>query len=191
MFTPPIETDIPLADFSPTFVSLEDRVSSALQSLIDIGHLPPPTEQDRKIGRAALMGNSVTDEELSRPEVIVHIAAMLDEYDKTVVKSAQQMRTYVTNKLILETESPDPRIRLKALELLGKISDVGLFTDKTEITLRHRPTEELEQMLRERLTQVIENEVFEPRADTKTPAQLDLSEITDVDPREDADETTV
>jgi hypothetical protein len=191
MFTPPIETDIPLADFSPTFVSLEDRVSSALQSLIDIGHLPPPTEQDRKIGRSALMGNSVTDEELSRPEVIVHIAAMLDEYDKTVVKSAQQMRTYVTNKLILETESPDPRIRLKALELLGKISDVGLFTDKTEITLRHRPTEELEQMLRERLTQVIENEVFEPRADTKTPAQLDLSEITDVDPREDADETTV
>jgi hypothetical protein len=191
MFTPPIETDIPLADFSPTFVSLEDRVSSALQSLIDIGHLPPPTEQDRKIGRSALMGNSVTDEELSRPEVIVHIAAMLDEYDKTVVKSAQQMRTYVTNKLILETESPDPRIRLKALELLGKISDVGLFTDKTEITLRHRPTEELEQMLRERLTQVIENEVFEPRADTKTPAKLDLSEITDVDPREDADETTV
>ena len=191
MFTPPIETDIPLADFSPTFVSLEDRVSSALQSLIDIGHLPSPTEQDRKIGRPALMGNSVTDEELSRPEVIVHIAAMLDAYDKTVVKSAQQMRTYVTNKLILETESPDPRIRLKALELLGKISDVGLFTDKTEITLRHRPTEELEQMLRERLTQVIENEVFEPRADTKTPAKLDLSEITDVDPREDADETTV
>jgi hypothetical protein len=191
MFTPPIETDIPLADFSPTFVSLEDRVSSALQSLIDIGHLPPPTEQDRKIGRAALMGNSVTDEELSRPEVIVHIAAMLDEYDKTVVKSAQQMRTYVTNKLILETESPDPRIRLKALELLGKISDVGLFTDKTEITLRHRPTEELEQMLRERLTQVIENEVFEPRADAKTPAKLDLSEITDVESREEADENSL
>lgn len=191
MFTPPIETDIPLADFSPTFVSLEDRVSSALQSLIDIGHLPPPTEQDRKIGRSALMGNSVTDEELSRPEVIVHIAAMLDEYDKTVVKSAQQMRTYVTNKLILETESPDPRIRLKALELLGKISDVGLFTDKTEITLRHRPTEELEQMLRERLTQVIENEVFEPRADAKTPAKLDLSEITDVESREEADENSL
>jgi hypothetical protein len=36
---------------------------------------------------------------------------------------------------------------------------VGLFTDKTEITMRHRPTEELEQMLRERLTRVIEGEV--------------------------------
>jgi hypothetical protein len=158
---------------------------------MDVGHLPTPTEQDRKVGRAAMMGNSVSDEELSRPEVIVHIAAMLDEYDKTVVKSAAQMRTYVTNKLILETENPDPRIRLKSLELLGKISDVGLFTDKTEITLRHRPTEELEQMLRERLTQVIENEVFEPRADAKTPAKLDLSEITDVESREEADENSL
>jgi hypothetical protein len=191
MFVPSIDFDTPLADFSPTFESLEDRVTAALQSLMDVGHLPTPTEQDRKVGRAALMGNSVSEEELSRPEVIVHIAAMLDEYDKTVVKSAQQMRTYVTNKLILETENPDPRIRLKSLELLGKISDVGLFTDKTEITLRHRPTEELEQMLRERLTQVIENEVFEPRADAKTPAKLDLSEITDVESREEADENSL
>jgi len=36
---------------------------------------------------------------------------------------------------------------------------VGLFTDKTEITMRHRPTEELEQLLRERLTKVIEGDV--------------------------------
>jgi hypothetical protein len=138
-----------------------------------------------------MMGEKVSDEDLSKPEVIVHIAAMLNEYDRTVVKSAAQMRTYVTNKLILETESPDPRIRLKALELLGKISDVGLFTDKTEITLRHRPTEELEQMLRERLTQVIDNEIFEPNTPSSTPAKLDLSEITDVEPRENADETAL
>jgi len=191
MFVPSIDFDTPLADFSPTFESLEDRVTSALQSLMDVGHLPTPTEQDRKVGRAAMMGNSVSDEELSRPEVIVHIAAMLDEYDKTVVKSAAQMRTYVTNKLILETENPDPRIRLKSLELLGKISDVGLFTDKTEITLRHRPTEELEQMLRERLTKVIEGEVFETNDTQQSTARLDLSEITDVEPREEADENSL
>ncbi len=40
--------------------------------------------------------------------------------------------------------------------MLGKISDVGLFTDKTEVTMRHRPTEELEQLLRERLMKTIE-----------------------------------
>jgi hypothetical protein len=45
---------------------------------------------------------------------------------------------------------------MKALELLGKISDVGLFTDKSEVTYRHRPTEELERLLKERLAKVLE-----------------------------------
>jgi len=94
------------------------------------------------------------------------------------VKSAQQMRTYVTNKLIAETANPDPRIRMKSLELLGKISDVGLFTDKTEITMRHRPTEELEQMLRERLTKVLEAEVVDNTAKPKTSQiKIDISDI--------------
>jgi hypothetical protein len=91
--------------------------------------------------------------------VVVYLQPLLNEYDKVVVKSAAQLRTYVTNKLLAETANADPRIRLKSLELLGKVSDVGLFTDKTEITMRHRPTEELEQLLRERLTKVIEGEV--------------------------------
>jgi hypothetical protein len=101
---------------------------------------------------------------------------LLNEYDKVVVKSASQIRTYVTNKLIAETANPDPRIRMKSLELLGKISDVGLFTDKTEITMRHRPTEELEQMLRERLTRVIEGEVV-----PNTPTHLPEISVDDVD----------
>lgn len=177
MYTPTIEFDVPFAEFSPTFESLEDRVSSALHSLMEVGHIPEPTEADRKTSRAIFGSGKASDEDLSRPEVIVHIAALLDEYDRTVVKSAAQLRTYVTNRLILETENPDPRIRIKSLELLGKISDVGLFTDKTEITLRHRPTEELEQMLRERLTQVVENGVFEP-SDTPKYATLDVTDVT-------------
>ena len=178
MYTPTIENDIPLADFSPTFESLEDRVSSALHSLMELGHIPEPTDADRAVSIPAFTGSKPpSDEDLSRPGVIVHIAALLNEYDRTVVKSAAQLRTYITNRLILETESPDPRIRIKSLELLGKISDVGLFTDKTEITLRHRPTEELEQMLRERLTKVIEGEVFEPNQPTFTP-QLDVTDVT-------------
>jgi len=73
-----------------------------------------------------------------------------------VVQTAKQIRTYVTNKLIVDSTHPDPRIRLKCYEMLGKISDVGLFTDKSEVTMRHRPTEELEQLLRERLMKTIE-----------------------------------
>ena len=157
-----IDYDVPIADFSPTFESLESRVAAAMAAIVDIDGLPDPTsinEEDKDLARAIFSGQQLaSDQDLASPPVVVYLQSLLSEYDKTVVKSAAQLRTYVTNKLIAETANADPRIRLKSLELLGKVSDVGLFTDKTEITMRHRPTEELEQLLRERLTRVIEGE---------------------------------
>jgi hypothetical protein len=157
-----IDYDVPLASYTPTFESLEDRVASAMAALLDTDSLPALddiSDEERIAARAAFAGEiKISDEDLARPGVVAHIGALLTEYDRTIVKSATQLRTYVTNRLILESDNPDPRIRMKALEMLGKISDVGLFTDKTEITMRHRPTEELEQLLRERLTRVIEAE---------------------------------
>jgi len=158
-----IDFDVPLADFSPTFESLETRVAAAMSALVDVDGLPDPSqidEDDKELARAIFSGQQLaSDQDLSSPPVVVYLQSLLNEYDQTVVKSAAQLRTYVTNKLLAETANADPRIRMKSLELLGKISDVGLFTDKTEITMRHRPTEELEQLLRERLTKVIEGEV--------------------------------
>jgi hypothetical protein len=163
MQTPVIDYDVPLADYTPTFQGLEDRVAAALASLADTDSFPEPdaiSELEKSFARSAFAGDvMVSDKDLAVPGVVAHLGALLSEYDRTVVKSASQLRTYVTNRLILESDNADPRIRMKALEMLGKISDVGLFTDKTEITMRHRPTEELEQLLRERLTKVIEAEV--------------------------------
>ena len=165
MYQTIIDYDIPFAEFSPTFESLETRVAAAMSALVDVDGLPAPeavTEKDRDLARAIFTGQQMaSDEDLASPEVVVYLQSMLNEYDKIVVKSAAQLRTYVTNKLLAETVNPDARIRLKSLELLGKVSDVGLFTDKTEITMRHRPTEELEQLLRERLTKVIEGDVVQ------------------------------
>jgi hypothetical protein len=60
----------------------------------------------------------------------------------------------VTNKLVLESENPDPKIRIRALELLGKISDVGLFTERSEVVITARSTEELKQTLREKFNKL-------------------------------------
>jgi hypothetical protein len=159
MYSPPIDTEIPLADYPPTFEDLQSRVDAAFASLADLGDDIPVSNDDIEMARKIIARNKkATDANLSSPGVIVHIKAILSEYDKVVVQSAAQIRTFVTNRLLLETESPDPRIRLRALEMLGKISDVGLFTEKTEVTMRHRPTEELEQLLRERLTRVVNPE---------------------------------
>jgi hypothetical protein len=182
MYTPVIDFDVPIANYAPTFESLETRVAAAMAALVDTNNLPAPNEisdADKQKARDVFIGNDLaSDQDLASPGMVVYLQSLLSEYDQVVVKSAQQMRTYVTNKLLKETDNPDPRIRMKSLELLGKISDVGLFTDKTEITMRHRPTEELEQLLRERLTKVLEAEVVD---NTKKPAKaqvkIDVSDI--------------
>jgi len=163
MYPTTIDFDVPLATYQPTFESLEHRVATALAALEDTNTMLETDDipdAEKAVSRDIFAGRRVaSDEDLASPGVILHIGALLNEYDRTVVKSAAQLRTYVTNRLVLESDNQDPRIRMRALEMLGKISDVGLFTDKSEVTMRHRPTEELEQLLRERLTKVIEAEV--------------------------------
>jgi len=81
--------------------------------------------------------NSSTTKALHTPATVQHLYAMLSDYDHQVVDEAVQLRRFITNKLIEDTGLTDPRHRLKALELLGKISDVGLFSDKTEVVIKH------------------------------------------------------
>ena len=64
----------------------------------------------------------------------------------------------MTNKLIEETENPDPRIRIRALELLGKVSDVGLFAEKSEVTITHQTSDDLKDKLREKLSRLVNPE---------------------------------
>ena len=42
-------------------------------------------------------------------------------------------------------------MRIRALELLGKVSDVGLFAEKSEVTITHQSTDDLRTKLREKL----------------------------------------
>jgi hypothetical protein len=157
MYIPDIDTDVPIAGLTPTFVDLRDRINAAFASVATIAQDVEVTDQDMMDARAVITGTTpATEEILSSPGVVVHIQALLSSYDKAVVESATQIRTYVTNRLIIESTDKSATVRMRALEMLGKISDVGLFTDKTEITMRHRPTEELEMLLRERLTRTID-----------------------------------
>ena len=184
MYTPVIDYDVPLADFTPTFTSLEERIDAAYSALtlLDVEQEGAISKQDRDRALRTFQTGEATEDDLANPAVIIHTKQVLDEYSVAIIESAVQLRNFVTNKLVMLADNKDPRVQLRALELIGKISDVGLFTDKTEITMRHRPTEELEQMLRERLTKVIEGSVFEPN---KVPKRLDM-DISDVTGRNDS-----
>ena len=75
------------------------------------------------------------------------INSLLTAYDKRIVDDPAQIRYYATNRLLELTDDPDVKIRIKALELLGKVADVGLFADRTEITIKDKTTRDLEKEL--------------------------------------------
>jgi hypothetical protein len=55
----------------------------------------------------------------------------------------------------------DPRYELKALELLGKHSDIGIFTERSEITINYKNPEELEKAIKERVKNLLNATVVE------------------------------
>lgn len=85
--------------------------------------------------------------QIFKPGTAIKLGAILEEYDMEIAKSSAQLRTVATNKLIELIDDPDPKVRLKAVEMIGKIADVGLFAERTEITITHKTTEDLENEL--------------------------------------------
>tara|TARA_R110002072_G_scaffold47522_1_gene130664 strand:+ start:978 stop:1826 length:849 start_codon:yes stop_codon:yes gene_type:complete len=84
----------------------------------------------------------------------VKLGTILSEYDKKVVEDSAQLRTYVTNKLVEASDCGDIKHELRALEMLGKISDVGLFAEKTEITVNHT-ADSLEHAIKDKIARIL------------------------------------
>jgi hypothetical protein len=75
------------------------------------------------------------------------LAGLVRTYQKRAFDDPSQMRAYATNRLLELTDHDDARIQLKAIELLGKVADIGLFADRTEITIKDKTTKDLEKEL--------------------------------------------
>lgn len=87
------------------------------------------------------------------------LAVAVKEYDFQVFADVQQARNFVTNKLVAMADCGDPKLELKALELLGKHSDIGLFTERSEITVHHTTSSSLEASIKERVKRLMNAEV--------------------------------
>lgn len=88
-------------------------------------------------------------------KVALRLAALLTEYDKQVVQDASQLRTYITNKLLDISSCGNPKDELRALELLGKISDIGLFVEKSEVNVVHTSPASLEHAIKDRINRLL------------------------------------
>jgi hypothetical protein len=140
-------------------------VAATAKVLVDAGAEIPVSSQEKQ--EAAEIFKQFTDPEakntlnasvnkaLQTPATVQHLYMMLSDYDHQVVEEAVQLRRFVTNKLIEDAGLSDPRHRLKALELLGKISDVGLFSEKTEITVKNLSQDDLQAQIKNKLFKIL------------------------------------
>lgn len=88
---------------------------------------------------------------VTQPAAVRQIVGMLASYDWAFVEQAQQLRSMAVAKIVEETEHPDARIRLKALELLGRVTEVGLFTDRIEVKKTDMTDQDLDARIKEKL----------------------------------------
>jgi hypothetical protein len=88
---------------------------------------------------------------LDTPESVRHLVTMLTAYDWDFINQANEIRSYVVAGLLEDCAHPDPRIRLKALELTGKIAEVGLFEERTVVRRENVTDEELNKQISERI----------------------------------------
>ena len=163
------EIGVPLADDIPN-VDLKERAEAACNTALKLaehGLDLEPTVEDEDAAAKLVLAYADNPEKTSKkvtakkaatltPASIVLTNNILQEFGHSVAESATQIRYLVTNKLLLEAENADPRIRIRALELLGKISDVGLFAEKSEVTVTHQSTEDLRNKLRGKLEKLVQ-----------------------------------
>jgi hypothetical protein len=179
-FTPDVEPDstgvLPLAKAHPAN-AVDGKVETAdwLKSLGAAGD-EVLTEMGAEASRQAF-SNLVTGQaheqthaalaKVQTPAAVQHLVGMLSAYDWEFVERAKEIRGYAVAQLLEETRHPTASVRLKALALLGKVTEVGLFTDKIEVKKSDLSDAELDARIKEKLG--------------KMAKIVEISEVQDVD----------
>lgn len=160
---PEVDSDIPLPasateampDLSPR-EELEMRART-VKMISDLMGVPiEPTEAER--GKAVEAAQSMMLDPSRAPQLstyanptIAYLAGLVAQHDTLVVRELADLKKYVVNKLVAETEHPDAKIRLTALRALGEVDGVDAFKKRSEVTMKQQSVEDIERELLETL----------------------------------------
>lgn len=89
------------------------------------------------------------------------VTTLVKKFNFPSFADALEARQFITNKLVLLADCGDPKIEIRALELLGKHSDIGLFTERSEVTVHHTTSETLENSIKERIKRLLNADVID------------------------------
>ena len=126
-------------------------------------------EREKKLIKSAI--NDKKASALRTPMAATAVRGFLQEYGKSLGADAAQVRVALTNKLLEIADCGEIKYELKAIELLGKHSDIGLFTERSEININYNNPESLEKAIKERVKRLLNADVIDI-----TPLGMDLDE---------------
>lgn len=163
---PEVDSDIPLpakaTDAMPELSPREELEMRArtVKLISDLTGKPievSAAEQGKAIEAAQrMLSNPAVAPQLatySNP-TLAYLAGLVAQHDTLVVKELAELKVYVVNKLIAETEHPDAKIRLGALRALGEVDGVDAFKRRSEMTVKQQSLEEVEKELLETLARL-------------------------------------
>lgn len=162
---PDIDWDVPIPgslkeampDLSPA-QEIEMRASTA-KMLSDLTGKPIEPGEEHREQAHQLMEQVVankTPPDLARypNETLAYLGGMVAMYSGMVVRDLADLKLYVVNKLLQESEHPDGKIRMQALKALGEVDGVDAFKRRTEVTHKAQSAEEVENELAETLAKL-------------------------------------
>ena len=157
---PTKEYSVPYDTTAQKTETLLDEIAVAgntAELLVDLGAPLNVSEKDAAKEKELL--NSVASAKkpanLKTPSTAFAAAAFLRTYGQQLAMDAASARAAITNKLMEIANCGDARYELKALELLGKHSDIGIFTERSEITVNYKDPDDLEKAIKDRVKRLL------------------------------------
>lgn len=167
-FTPPPATPqsvVPLTQATP-----DDIVGAQLNTADWLEKMGAPSTDDALKSAAASTAQQAfsalttqTPEEqrkalmqLKTPPAVRHLTGMLTAYDWEFVEQAKELRGYAVSQILEETKHPDAKIRLKALDMLGRVTEVALFTERVEVKNNTLSDAEIEAKIKDKINRFMQ-----------------------------------
>jgi len=120
---------------------------------------PDDVEKTKKLVTAAIAGQKASA--LQQPTAAFAAREFLKAYGNQLALDVHEVRSAMTAKLMEIANCGDPKFELRALELLGKHSDIGLFTERSEITVNYKTSSDLENAIKERVKRLLNADVVD------------------------------
>jgi hypothetical protein len=159
-FPVPFSTD---ADTLDTFLDEMIVAGNTASLLEELGAVPEIGMED--LAREKALIESVVKKQDKAPlknlSTALAASAFVKTYGHNLAYDVTEVRAALTNKLMEIANCGETKYELKALELLGKHSDIGLFTERSEITVNYKDPESLENAIKERVKRLLNADVID------------------------------